>query len=305
VLGLLVLTGVWGNLYVDYFQARLRVKQVFLPVVLVNVATIVAAAAFLMVDRRVIPGIAILPLSEAVSLSILARYFNRELGFAKGRVQLAASLQLLRRSLPVAGTLIIAILYTRLDVLILGSFVDVATVGYYGVALRMTEPFQLMMAALAISMYSHLSTTLATSRQNIRHLIVRYGLGTIAYGFASCMVLAVVAPIAIRSLLPKYGPAIPVLQVLAVAVIFRTLNACLTSVIHAYGRFAWVTAVATWNLFAIGLLLWILIPKLGAPGAALALLVGEMMNTLIQSIMVSGLVSSKRETLVLGASSST
>jgi O-antigen/teichoic acid export membrane protein len=194
--------------------------------------------------------------------------------------------------------------YTRLDVLVLGSFLDVATVGYYGVAFRMTEPFQLMTAALAISMYSHLSATIATNRQNIRRVVVRYGLGTLSYGLASCLLLAVFAPMAIHRFLPKYGPAIPVLQLLAVAIIFRSLNACLTSVVHAYGRFAWVTAVATWNLLAIGALLWILIPRLGAPGAAMALLIGEVMNTLIQSVMVRRLVSGQLETRALGTNPS-
>src|SRR2546427_926751 len=304
VLGLLVITGLWGNLYIDYFQARLKVDQIFLPVLLVNLATIVSAATLIIFSRRVILGVAILPCSEALNAWILSRHFTRELGFANESVRLPASLGLLRRSLPVAGTLIIAILYTRLDVLFLGSSLDVATVGYYGVASRLTEPFQLAIVALAVSMYSHLSATIATNRQDTRRVVIRYGWGTLSYGVAGCILLGIFAPQVIRWLLPTYSPAIPLLQLLAIVIVFRTLNAYLTSVIHAYGRFVWVTAVAAWSLFALGVLLWILVPRLGARGAALALLVAESMCALIQVVMAGRLVSSERATLTTGPQAS-
>ena len=44
-----------------------------------------------------------------------------------------------------------------------------------------------------------------------------------------------------------------------------------------------ITGVATWNLIIISIALFILVPRLGVSGAALALLTGEIANTLIQS----------------------
>ena len=268
-----------------------------LPIILTNVVAIVAVAILFAIDRTVILGIAILPISEAICVLILSRYFNHDLGFAKARVRLTAILALLRSSLPVAGTSIISMLYTRLDVLILSVFFDVAIIGYYGIAFRITEPFQLVTAALTASMYSHLSATLAIGRQDTRRIVRRYGVGTVAYGLTSCVLLVVFAPIIIRWQLPSYIPAIPILYLLAIAVVFRTLNASLTSVIYAYGRFVWITAAATWNLFLIGVLLWVLVPQLGVLGAPLALLIGEVANTLIQTLMVRRLLARESASL--------
>jgi O-antigen/teichoic acid export membrane protein len=241
--------------------------------------------------------VAILPIAEAVSASILLRRFRTLVHFDLGSTNLAATYKLLAQAFPIAGTIIIVTLYTRLDVIALSSFVDSASVGYYGVAFRLTEPVQLVAASFAMSVYSHLAATHVREHTHTRQLIMRYGGFILGYGALCCIVLALIAPVLIEWLLPQYTPAITVLRILAVALIFRTLNSCLTSTIQAYGYFSAVTRIALVNLFVICGLLWTLVPQFGAPGAAGALLCGEVVNTIIQGMLVKQIVANQPQIL--------
>ena len=284
-IGLLVLTGLWANLYIDYFQARLKVSMIVIPVMLNNVATIAAVALLFAVHPSVFMAVAVLPLAEAVNAWVLSRLFERELGLGRQHIPLAQVGNLLKHTLPLAATLIISMLYTRLDVLVLAAFFSATIVGFYGIAFRITEPFQLMAGAFVQSSYSYLSRALASGRQDVPRVAVRYGLGMLTYGALVCLSLEVFAPLVIQFALPDYVSAIPILRILGLALVFRSINAYLTSVLYAYGYFKWVTAVTTWNLFAVAGLLYAFLPVWGAIGAASALLLAEALNTVIQAIM--------------------
>ena len=290
ILGILIATGLWGNIYFDYFQAQLKVKLVVLPTVISSFITIILSFGLLYLNAPIVAIIAVLPIFDGINAWILSRYFRRELGANRRHVSLAEVLQLLKKCLPVAGTLIISILYTRLDVLVLSAFLTAEALGYYGVAFRITEPFLMIAGAFSASSYSYLSVAVANGRADIPSVVKKYGMSVVAYGAGSCLVLALLAPIIIRWALPGYVAAIPILLVLASALLFRVANGYLTSVIHAYGRFFWITRAAALNLMVIGGLLLFFVPTMGAVGAALSLLVGEIINTFVQAVMVRKLV---------------
>jgi O-antigen/teichoic acid export membrane protein len=290
ILGILIATGLWGNIYFDYFQAQLKIKLVVLPTVFSNIITIILSFGLLYLNAPIVAILAILPIFDGINACFFARYFNRELGANRRHVSVAEVLKLLQKCLPVAGTLIISILYTRLDVLILSAFLTAEALGYYGVAFRITEPFMMIAGAFSASSYSYLSVAIANGRDDIPSLVKKYGTSVAAYGAVSCMLLALLAPVIIRWTLPSYVAATPILLVLAVALLFRVVNGYLTSVIHAYGRFFWITRAAVFNLVLIGGLLLIFVPTMGAVGAAVSLLVGEMINSAVQLVLVKKLM---------------
>lgn len=286
IVGLLAVTSLWSNLFINYFQAQLKTSKIVLPVFINGITTIIVAIILFLVKPNVLLVISILPISEAVSMYILSRFFCSEVGFVKEGLQFSKILKLLKRSFPIATTTICVVFYTRLDVVALSHFFDTATVGYYGIAYRMTEPVQFMAGAFSISIYSHIAASLANNCNELRSLTSRYILGTLFFGIISCLFLVMLAPIAIKQLFPNYIPAILVLQILAVALIFRTLNNSLTAIIQAYGFFTKITAVAIWNLILISMLLLVCVPWMGAVGAAVALLIGEIVNSIIQICIV-------------------
>src|SRR5262249_52447689 len=105
--------------------------------------------------------------------------------------------------------------------------------------------------------------------------------------------LVALAPPLLQRFLPAYAGAIPPLRILAGALLFRTLNATLAGIIQAAGHFRGLAVLATWNLvFVFGLLL-ALVPRLGVNGAALALVVGEGLNSLLQAAWVARIVRAR------------
>lgn len=295
IIGLMIFTGVWNNFSLDYFQAQLRTSTVVIPLSIVNILLVIIEIVLFSIQAHIFIVIAVLPIAEAANGWILYRIFKRYTNFKYQAVSHSSIFRLLRNTLPVGSTMIVVMLYTRLDVVVLSSFFDAAIVGYYGLAFRITEPFQMVAAAFAASVYSHISATHTVSEQQTRYLSKRYIIGIISFGTLSCATLLSLTPPIISHMLPEYLPALPIIQILAIAIVFRALNGCLSSIIQAHGFFSRITITAIFNFFCIGGLLIVFVPYKGASGAALALLLGEVINTIIQTVILIHISASNRD----------
>lgn len=288
VAGLLLITTSASNFSINYFQARLRILEILWPIIANNVLTVCLVALALYLNPNPLIGVAILPLAEAVNALILHYYFQRQVPFWQTKVARSDILILLHKGLPIAISILLVAFYSRLDVIALQQFaIDKALIGDYGVAFRCTEPFQLVTSAFAITAYSHLSAILAHRKfAEADRFILRYGSLIFTYGLAICGLLVLFAPPLIETFLPQYTASIPILRILAAAIVFRTPTASLTCMIQAYGYYRWITYVSAWNLSFIAALLFILVPRMSSIGAAYALLIGEVVNTVIQGVLL-------------------
>jgi O-antigen/teichoic acid export membrane protein len=285
VAGLLLITTSASNFSINYFQARLRIPEILWPIIANNVLALCLVALALSLYPSALLGVAILPAAEAVNALILYRYFNKNVRL--GKAQQIDVWALMQRGLPIAISIIIVAIYTRLDVIVLEKFFDKSIVGEYGIAFRCTEPFQLVTSAFAITAYSHLSAILDKRKfAEANKFILKYGAMIFSYGLGICLVLLLVAPPLIQAFLPQYQNSIPILRILAAAIVFRTPTASLTCMIQAYGHYRWITYVSVWNLGFIAVMLAILVPRMSSIGAAYSLLIGEVVNVLIQGSML-------------------
>jgi O-antigen/teichoic acid export membrane protein len=285
VAGLLLITTSASNFSINYFQARLRIPEILWPIIANNVLALCLVALALSLYPSALLGVAILPAAEAVNALILYKYFNKNVRL--GKAQQIDVWALMQRGLPIAISIIIVAIYTRLDVIVLEKFFDKSIVGEYGIAFRCTEPFQLVTSAFAITAYSHLSAILDKRKfTEANKFILKYGAMIFSYGLGICLVLLLVAPPLIQAFLPQYQNSIPILRILAAAIVFRTPTASLTCMIQAYGHYRWITYVSVWNLGFIAVMLAILVPRMSSIGAAYSLLIGEVVNVLIQGSML-------------------
>jgi O-antigen/teichoic acid export membrane protein len=283
VAGLLLITTSFSNFSINYFQARLRIPEILWPIIANNLVALSLVALVLKLYPSALLGVAILPAAEAVNALILYVYFRKNVQLKLNQIDRTNVWALLQKGLPIAISIIIVAIYTRLDVIVLEKFFDKSIVGEYGVAFRCTEPFQLVTSAFAITAYSHLSAILDQQKfKEANKFIVKYGSMILTYGLVICGFLLLVAPPLIQVFLPQYQNSIPILRVLAAAIIFRTPSASLTCMIQAYGHYRWITYVSVWNLLFIASLFAILVPRMSAIGAAYSLLIGEVVNVLIQ-----------------------
>ena len=288
ILSASALTSLFVNFSIDWFQGRLRVARVLVPVLALNGALALTGVLVLphLHDLRV-QALAFPLIETATGLVLLVRLRGEGL-LAKPHFAFERVAPLVVASLPIALTAIVIMTYSRLDVLMLAKKLDAAAVGQYGMAFRLTEPFQIAAAAFGLSVFSRFSAWFgAASPAPLRPQVLRYVGATLAYGLAAAFALGVVAPLVVVRWFPAYAPGVPVLRILSGVLVVRSLNATLAGILQGAGRFRWLTALAMWNLLFFFVLLTVLIDRQGATGAALAGLVGEGVNSLLMLALVS------------------
>ena len=297
IIGSTVLTALLVNFSLDYFQSRLAARRVVVPVLLSNAAITASALLLLPATDDLRLMVAFFPVIEAVTGVVLLARLGREGLLEKPRLAFDRVPALVRRSLPIAATAIMIMTYSRMDVLVLSSRLNAAAVGAYGLAFRLTEPFQIAAATFGLSVFARFSSWLQRPLATpLRDQVLRYGFATLAYGVLAGLLLGAVAPPILERLLPQYAPSIPVLRILAGALVFRTLNATLAGILQGAGRFLLVAELAIWNLVFFFFLLQWLVGLYQAPGAALALLIGEAVNSVLQIGLVAREVSRNERT---------
>ena len=292
IVGLTIFTGLLAGYSIDWFQARLRVGRVLAPVVIANL--VLALAAIVLVPRLtdLRAQAALFPLFEGVIALLLWVVFQGERVTRGWAIAFEQVPELVRAALPIAATAIVIMVYSRLDVLMLSSRLGAEAVGHYGVAFRFTEPVQMAAAAFGLSVFSRFSAWFQhPSSETLRSAAGRYVGYTLAYGLTAAALLALLAQPLIARFLPDYLPAVPVLRILAAALVFRSLNATLAGILQGAGQFRALGGMALWNLCWMWIWLRLLVPGLGAAGAALAVLIVEGVNSLIQGFMVARVVS--------------
>jgi O-antigen/teichoic acid export membrane protein len=297
IAGLLLITALWINLPINYFQSKLRMRELILPIFINFIFTIILIFSAVMAKANTLILLATIPFSEIISTFVLFLYLRKEIEIHKNNIFFFEIKNLLSRSWPIAITLVSAVLYTRLDIVVLGNFSNATEVGYYGIAYRITEPFLFIASAFAISIYSHVSSSITLEKKNIAS-VIKQSLGiSVFYAFLASLSLVILSPYFISSFLPQYLPALPILNLLSLALVFRVINNCLTSIIQAYGKYAKITIVAFWNLCFNFFLIGLSIHNINAVKVAQILTVVECLNMIIQFFLLKRVLFKKQATL--------
>jgi O-antigen/teichoic acid export membrane protein len=284
LVGLTIVSTLAYTYSLSYFQARLRLPEVLFPVVGINIATMGLAILGFWQKIDFYWLLSLLPLSELAMAIYLGWRLQVAIDFWQAKFDAKLLPDLLKRSWPIAVTLITAALYSRLDGIFLVKMLSEAAVGYYGIAFRIIEPFQLATFGFSVSAYSRVSTIVAANDvKQYYGFIKRFFTVLITYAAGVSIAIAILAPFFIQYLLPNYIPAIAIVRVLALALFFRTLTSNITCIIQGHGYFRAITSVCLFNLLLIVPLLFILVPIYGAVGAAIALTAGEAINAVIQA----------------------
>jgi O-antigen/teichoic acid export membrane protein len=285
--GLLLITSLWSNLPINYFQSKLKMNELVIPMFLnFLLALIIMVGAILgKADTTIL--FATIPLSEITGTLILFICLNKKTQIHKKKISLSKVKDLFKRSWPIAITIISAVLYTRLDIVVLGNFSSKVEIGYYGMAYRITEPFQFIAAAFSVSIYSHVSSSIILNEKSVSAVIKKSLLTSSIYSFIVFLLLITLSPIFIHTFLPQYAPSIPILNILSLALIFRIINNCLTSIIQAYGQYSKISVVAFWNLLFVCSLVGLSIQNINAVKVSQILAFVEFINMGIQIFIMS------------------
>lgn len=144
------------------------------------------------------------------------------------------------------GAALLNALNSRVDQLAVGAFLGPVALGYYNLAFNLAmQPFQRINPILTQVSFP----IFAKVKDDNLKLLKGYRKGLrllVSVNAPLLLGLAVVAPLVVPALLgPGWGPVIPVVQVLSVAVLFRSAASINIGLILAKGKFRWPFY---WNL---------------------------------------------------------
>ena len=122
-----------------------------------------------------------------------------------------------------------------------------------------------------------------------------------AYGLlAGFAVIALLAgKIFLARFLPMYLSAYPIMAILSITLLVRSLNIGLTAIFNSRAMYSTVTRIAAINLGLNLALVLLLAQKYGAVGAAWAALLTESVNTLIQGRGLASVLRVPKSRLVM------
>jgi O-antigen/teichoic acid export membrane protein len=236
-------------------------------------------------------------MGQGVVYFILAALFAELIGFALAAAVLQRHMRLrwegwheplalLHDALPLGAITVLVIGYGRVGILLLESIRGTADVGTYAIALRIVETVTLLAGALAGSAYPAFARHLA--RNEILAARALYGnlYRHVTAGATVIALMLVFLSSMFRLINSEAATAAPALSVLAWAAVFIFGNQMSSAILLAAGLGPAILAIAAGNLSLNIVLNVLLIPNFGSVGVALALLVTESINALLQGLVV-------------------
>ncbi|HRQ40277.1 MAG TPA: flippase [Chloroflexota bacterium] len=184
--------------------------------------------------------------------------------------------RLLRHALPLGIAIFLSIAYTRLAVLMLQARLGETAVAQFSAAARLVEPMQIIPASLLAAVFPAIALAWQQNRAHARRLGIH-----VSGLLAGCGLLLAIAFWWVAGwLMPllygrAYTPGIPVLQLLALALIPAFANYSLTHYLIARRQQAYLTFFNGGMLAVHALLCWRFIPIYGITGPAISMILAE------------------------------
>lgn len=272
------------NLLIAPFQSSLRAYRIAWTGIVASLIYFFIALAGVRMDRDVSYFILAGVLADLCGFLLAGTVFGRISLRWEGWESVG---RLFREALPIGLLTIVVIGYGRAGLLMLDRVYHPEEVGVYALGLRIVDLLIVFAGALAGSVYSALARSIAFGQSAQAETLYR-GLyrNTVATVTGLTLLIILASPALPGVLGPEYVTASGTLAVLASALVFMFANQISASLLLAAGRESTILLVAVWNLCFNVTLNLLLIPHHGAIGAAVALLLTEAGNTLLQSVLV-------------------
>lgn len=282
-----------ANALTTPFQAHLRMKQLIPARISGGIFFVLAVAIGIQLGLSLAVFLAIWVGAEFVTLlltALIAKSWVR-LKFLSDRKQLR---QIFAEAIPLGISAILITAYFRLGTLILGWMVGYHAVGEYAVAYRITESFLILAVAIASSVYPIFSKIAESGdfKRFKRALIKVYG-SSLLLGALFAICITIFAAQILNLISPEYKGSISPLILLSWASVVMFANIQSAASIQGLGLFKLVTGIASVNLIVNVLLNLYFIPLMAATGVALATLLTEGINMIIQLSLILYILKKK------------
>ncbi len=189
---------------------------------------------------------------------------------------------LLASSAPIALLSIVGVLYQRLALLLLPSLAGTAATGLFSAAARLVESAKLVHLAVFTAIYPMMAQARGISWTRFFSRFRQPWWFLLGLAAVAAFTLSIMAGPLVRILYGSgYAGAAPLLRLLAWILIPYSINGFLGLVFLARGQARSLLGALSAAALTLGLLTLVLVPRLGAPGAVLAVLSAEVIQSVI------------------------
>ncbi len=295
VLGITLFTTSFINLYINYFQSQLAINKILATSVIQNTLFIIIIMSYYFSRQNIVIFASILPLCDIIYILLLYPKLKNEVGILRYdfHIDLTFIYKILLRSFPLGVAAIIVTIYTRIDTILINHYFGKVIAANYSLSYRITEPFIMLSTPFFVSSYSHLSHMVNKAKQeNIVAFCKRFLSATTGMSFAISTIIFIIAPYFISYMYPEYDVGPNLVRIFCIALLFRIISSGLSSIILSFGKFHWITYVSTLNIFNFFTIFYVSFPVMGIFSGAVAITITEAINSIIQLIMVTKLMTS-------------
>lgn len=192
---------------------------------------------------------------------------------------------ILRQSLPLGVSIFLSIAYVRMAVLLLQNVAGEEAVAQFSAASRLIEPAQLVPASLMAAVFPAFTLALRQNPGAARGMGGRTTLSLLAISVLLAIGGWLVAPVLLPLLYgPAYSESVRIFQVMAISLVPAFVNYSLTHYLVAQGQQLLMGIFTGAMLVLHAGLSWFLIPRLGAVGPALSIILAELLLTTLCAI---------------------
>lgn len=201
--------------------------------------------------------------------------------FSLSRPTIGFLYHLIRLSLPFGLFVTGAVLYSRMDTVMLSVIQDETAVGIYEAGRRLIIVVEMIPALFSLALYPTLSRMLARQSSEARWLVAQSTRYMVILGLPIAVGIVLIASNLLAVVYDtSNGVSVTVLQALALAIPIRSCAHVFGILLLASGN-SWARAGGTWFATATNMgLNVLLIPRLGPVGAAIASVVTSVVLTL-------------------------
>jgi len=289
--GLMAISPMFLNFSVNYYLARQKLEKI-LPTIIVTTLVIIAAFLFFWLKKEVLPALCCIVVGEFVTAMILSRKVVKQhtiLWVALKKVS-----ENLKYHYAIGIAMLVAILYSRLDIIFIKYFFSDLNIAMYGFAQRLTEPALFIVGAFSANSYSLLSRYYLDDINIFSSRIKKVVMLFTCIGVLIVIATMISSWFIVSHFYLNYIDVLPVIYLLCLAIVFKSINLSLTSTILAMGDFKIMTYVSFINLLLSVIFIYSFLHYFGLYGAALGVIAVESINSVIQGVYVYIRIRSKK-----------
>jgi O-antigen/teichoic acid export membrane protein len=271
------------NFSVNFYLAQQKLDKIIVTIIGV---TVVILAAFMVFwsQKAVLPALSCVVIGEFFTAAILGYKVFKKHNVLW--VSLKRVVNNLHRHYAIGIAMLVAILYSRLDIVFIKYFFQDISLAQYGFAQRITEPALFIVGAFSANSYSLLSRYYMEGMQFFAIRIKKVIALFFCLGVLIVALTIAVSWFVVNHFYQDYLPVLPVIYLLCIAIIFKSVNLSLTSAVLAMGDFKVMTWVSFVNLTLSVIFIYLFLHLFGIYGAALGVIAVESINSCMQAAWV-------------------